>query len=116
GKNRGAAKSHRKPRPPQETGRVWLWAALGGAAVFLVLGGGVAFWLTRPKKVTAPTPPEPVAAAPQVQPVSPPTPPEKEPPPQDKAPPPPPPAKPPAPPPPPPAPLSRPAAAKPAPK
>ncbi len=120
GKKKGTAKSAKKS-PKAKTSRMGLWLALGGGvAALLLVGGGVAFWLTRPKKETAPAQPGPVAIAPQPQPaITPPTPtptptpePKPEPPPPSVKPPTPapPPVKPPA------APLSRPAVRKPKPQ
>jgi hypothetical protein len=120
GKGRGGRKAPAK----EEKGRLWLWVALGGAAVLLIVGGGLTFWLTRPSKEPTPAPSGPLAGAPQLQtpqpmpPVRPQpeppaavVPPVKQPPPPEKPAPPVKPTPPPPPPPPPPA-LSRPAARK----
>jgi len=119
GKKKATGKSAKKSRPPQQTGRTWLWIALGGAAAVLLLGGGLVLLLTRPKKETL-AQPGPVASAPQLPPVVTPPAPQPEPPPtkpvEKPAEPPPPPAKPPPPPPPPAVPLVRPTARKPKPQ
>lgn len=86
---RKRGKSSRKSS--SRSGMPWIWIGLaGGVAALILVGGVLAFWLMRSKKTDAPAPTQPVAVAPQTEPVRPAPEPEPQ---EEPKPPPPPPVK-----------------------